>query len=68
MALFGRAVRAMRLERGLSQEVLAHQAGVERSHMGKIERGELGVKTGKGFYTYPNPAWQDPEWLKGSNE
>ena len=40
MASFGRAVRAMRLERGLSQEVLAHQAGVERSHMGKIERGE----------------------------
>jgi len=31
----------------------------------KIERGELGVKTGKGFYTYPHPAFEDPRWLKG---
>ena len=31
----------------------------------KIERGELGVKTGTGFYTYPNPAYEDPEWLRG---
>jgi 3-hydroxybutyryl-CoA dehydrogenase len=30
----------------------------------KIERGELGVKTGKGFYNYPNPAFQDPVWLR----
>lgn len=37
---FGRAVRAVRLEQGLSQEDLAAQAGIERSHMGKIERGE----------------------------
>ena len=25
---------------GVGQEALAHQAGIERSHMGKIERGE----------------------------
>ena len=31
----------------------------------KIECGELGVKTGKGFYTYPNPAYRKPEWLRG---
>jgi 3-hydroxybutyryl-CoA dehydrogenase len=31
----------------------------------KVERGDLGVKAGKGFYTYPNPAYQDPKWLKG---
>ena len=30
-----------------------------------VESGDLGVKTGKGFYSYPNPAYQDPEWLKG---
>jgi 3-hydroxybutyryl-CoA dehydrogenase len=30
----------------------------------KIEKGELGIKTNKGFYTYPNPAFQDPNWLK----
>ncbi len=29
----------------------------------KIEKGELGVKTGKGFYTYPNPVYRDPAWL-----
>lgn len=37
---FGAAVRSMRLELGLSQEELAATAAVERSHMGKIERGE----------------------------
>lgn len=31
----------------------------------KIDKGELGVKTGKGFYTYPNPVFEDPSWLKG---
>jgi 3-hydroxybutyryl-CoA dehydrogenase len=30
-----------------------------------INRGELGVKTGKGFYSYPNPAFKQPGWLKG---
>ncbi len=30
-----------------------------------IARGELGVKTGKGFYTYPHPAYEEPGWLKG---
>lgn len=31
----------------------------------KIEKGELGIKTGKGFYCYPNPAYQNPDWLMG---
>lgn len=31
----------------------------------KIARGELGAKTGKGFYEYPHPAFQNPAWLKG---
>jgi 3-hydroxybutyryl-CoA dehydrogenase len=31
----------------------------------KVEKGELGIKTGKGFYTYPNPVFCDPRWLKG---
>jgi 3-hydroxybutyryl-CoA dehydrogenase len=30
-----------------------------------VDRGELGVKTGKGFYTYPDPAFRRPEFLKG---
>ncbi len=33
-----------------------------------IARGELGVKTGKGFYTYPDPAWQKPGFLKAGGE
>ncbi len=33
-----------------------------------IERGELGMKTGKGFYTYPNPAFQQPGFLTGDND
>jgi len=37
---FGAAVRAARTEDGIAQETLAHMAGVERSHLGKIERGE----------------------------
>jgi 3-hydroxybutyryl-CoA dehydrogenase len=30
-----------------------------------IERNELGVKSGKGFYTYPNPEYARPDFLKG---
>ena len=37
---FGAAVRERRLKVGISQEELASTAQVERSHMGKIERGE----------------------------
>ena len=37
---FGQAVRAARMEQGLAQEELAALAEIERSHMGKIERGE----------------------------
>jgi 3-hydroxybutyryl-CoA dehydrogenase len=32
-----------------------------------IEKGELGVKTGKGFYTYPDPAYLEPGFLKGKS-
>ena len=37
---FGRAIRELRLERGISQEELAHRAGIDRSYMGGVERGE----------------------------
>jgi len=40
---FGRAVRAIRLEQGLTQEGLSHQAEIDRSYMGGIERGEHNV-------------------------
>jgi transcriptional regulator with XRE-family HTH domain len=39
----GEAIRARRKELHLSQEELADYAGIDRSHMGKIERGERNV-------------------------
>lgn len=39
-AAFGIALRAERTKRGIAQESLANLAQVERSHVGKIERGE----------------------------
>jgi len=33
--------------------------------LNRISRGELGVKTGKGFYTYPNPEYTVSGWLYG---
>ena len=30
----------------------------------RVARGDLGMKTGRGFYTYPNPAWADPNFLQ----
>jgi 3-hydroxybutyryl-CoA dehydrogenase len=32
----------------------------------KMQKGELGVKSGKGFYTYPNPEYLDPDFLNPS--
>jgi len=37
---FGNAVRSARMAQAIAQEELAALAGIERSHMGKIERGE----------------------------
>jgi 3-hydroxybutyryl-CoA dehydrogenase len=34
----------------------------------KIARGELGLKTSKGFYDYPHPAFEAPDWLKGDED
>lgn len=39
-AAFGSAVRAIREARNLAQEDLANLADIERSHMGKLERGQ----------------------------
>ncbi|WP_312312753.1 helix-turn-helix domain-containing protein [Sphingobium yanoikuyae] len=39
----GVAIRSKRKSVGLSQEALADAAGIDRSHMGKIERGERNV-------------------------
>ncbi len=39
----GALVRRLRLERGFSQESFAQECGLERPHVGKIERGEINV-------------------------
>ena len=39
----GEAIRAARESCGISQENLAHATGIERAHMGRIERGETNI-------------------------
>lgn len=38
--ILGQRIRAKRKELGMSQEGLAHEAGLDRSYVGRIERGE----------------------------
>lgn len=40
---FGQRVREVRKAKGISQEKLAELAGIDRSYMGNIERGEKNV-------------------------
>lgn len=39
--LMGERVRALRMARGLSQEQLGERAGLHRTYIGHIERGEV---------------------------
>lgn len=43
LVAFGATIRAQRKAASLSQEALADLAEIDRSHMGKIERGERNV-------------------------
>ncbi len=55
-------------------KVTDYWAGVKNDPQGKanaaflkkrLKKGELGVKTGKGFYQYPNAAFLSPEFMDG---
>jgi transcriptional regulator with XRE-family HTH domain len=41
--VFGNHIRALRAARNWSQEEFADKCGINRSHMGEIERGEVKV-------------------------
>lgn len=41
--LLGQKIRKARLEKNLSQEKLALICGLDRSYMGRIERGEVNI-------------------------
>ena len=39
----GNRIREMRSDRGWSQEAFADECGINRSHMGEVERGETNI-------------------------
>lgn len=43
MIAFGKRIREVRRSKGISQEKLAELAGIDRSYMGNIERGEKNI-------------------------
>lgn len=49
MIAFGKRVREVRRSKGISQEKLAELAGIDRSYMGNIERGEKNVTLKKAY-------------------
>lgn len=49
MIAFGKRVREVRKSKGISQEKLAEMAGIDRSYMGNIERGEKNITLKKAY-------------------
>jgi transcriptional regulator with XRE-family HTH domain len=41
--MFGKAVRARRNALGITQEELAHRAGIHPTYLGDVERGERNI-------------------------
>ncbi len=76
--LVGWNVRRLRVARGVSQERLAFDAGVDRSYVGGLERGEenpsvdvlerlaitLGIAVAE-FFVEPAPGESPPQPLRG---
>ncbi|MAK48708.1 helix-turn-helix transcriptional regulator [Marinobacter sp.] len=45
--IFGHNLRAIRQSRGFTQERLAYVSGIDRSYVGKIERGQVNLTIDK---------------------
>ncbi|HKI36364.1 MAG TPA: helix-turn-helix transcriptional regulator [Gemmataceae bacterium] len=64
---FGERVRALRVRTGLSQEALAAQAGIHRTYMGGVERGERNislrniVRLAAALGVHPRDLFDEPE-------
>ncbi len=46
---FGKIIKQLRTDMGLSQEELAHRAGVHRTYVGMIERAEKNITIENGY-------------------
>ncbi|ENI4128957.1 helix-turn-helix transcriptional regulator [Vibrio fluvialis] len=46
---FGISVRNMRKEKGISQDKLALSADIDRSYVGRVERGEVNITLEKSY-------------------
>ncbi len=46
---FGHNVRLMRKDKGISQDKLALTADIDRSYVGRIERGEVNITLEKAY-------------------
>ena len=44
---FGQNLRVIRKLKGFSQERLAYESGIDRSYLGKIERGQVNITISK---------------------
>ena len=59
----GEAIRAIRIEQGLTQEAFAIRAGIDRSYYGALERGEFNmtvdtlVTVAEGLDVSPSAIW-----------
>ncbi|MGM0453004.1 MAG: 3-hydroxyacyl-CoA dehydrogenase [Thermodesulfobacteriota bacterium] len=52
-----------------AEQLNDRQATANAEFMKKyVDQGHLGVKSGRGFYTYPEPAFAKPGFIKGKNE
>lgn len=59
----GKRVREKRKEKGISQDTLALSCGLDRSYMGRIERGEVNVTIEKLYRIASTLGCEPPELL-----